>query len=232
MPFPFALGVATAAACLCAGSALADCGAVWPPGSMVVSAGGDSANLSTTKADDGGVLFKAADAALPSQLPVDKLLQALGDARLATVQAGAIRIEAALDVSRAGGRRRLNLSTDLGAGAVGPIVLAQRITLGASDRIYLRGAAVEQCFGSSNSEALHGGHVAIFTNFGGVGQDSEPLRQLNVAGLSGFSLLTLNTAKATIVSAGRLPLEEFDHGRADSQNAIFTNGPLQIERTR
>ncbi len=210
--------------------ALAECGALWPAGSLVITATGDVENVKISTGKEWGTLFMVDNLGLPAKLPGGMLLDAFTGAKLATVQAGAIRVEAAFDLTQKGGGRRLNLSTDLGAGALGPIIIVGSVTLGATDTIYLHGGAIDQCSGSS--AALRGGHVAIKAYLGGVGLHSEPVPQLLVEKLSGFSLLTLGFAGATIASAGRLPLEEFDHGRADSQDAIFTNGLLHIERTQ
>ncbi len=210
--------------------ALAECGAFWASAALVVTSGGDKVNVQATAAS-GGVVITPIDPGLPARLPVDVLRRALIDARLVTVQAAAIRINAPLDYSTAGARRRLNLSTDLGAGAIGPIVLTERINMGRTDRLYLRGGAIDQCLSdNSNDVSLRGGHLDINAYLGGVGQNSAPKQQLLVADLHGFSLYTEGGAAATIVSFGSFPLEEFDRGQPQGQDAIFVNGPLHIQR--
>ena len=219
---------------LSSAAARADCGAIWSSGAIDVTAGGSLTNIKPAPITNPsgkviGALFSPTDPGLPAQLPVYVLMDALRAHRLVTVQASAIRVDAPLDVSQAGGGRRLTLSTDLGGLVTGAIVLGATINLAASDQIYLRGGAVDQCAPpAGNSDSLRGGHVAI-NAYEGVGLHSTPLPQLIVANLTGFSLYAEGGYGATIVSAGALPLEEFDRGQPLGQDAILVSGKLQIQ---
>jgi hypothetical protein len=169
----------------------------------------------------------AADPLQPAAISTTDVAGALAAGKV-TISAEAIRFSAPLAFPPGGGHR-LDLVTDLGGGPLGPVAFAQPVTMGASDQLYIRARAVDQCGG--NSPAIYNGHVAINAYLGGVGAASSPLPQLLVQNLSGFSLQTEGGASATIVYACGLPLESFDHGLADSQDPIFVNGPLHLEPT-